>query len=978
VLDFGIPTDSSLNLVEDTLRLEYQITGTIFQAFLEQADRSPNSKALVSSFGACSYGELEEISARIASALRIEGVQPRERVVILSGRNPALVYAMLGVSRIGASFSIVDLAYPPDRIARLIGILNPASVVICGSDADVATLEPAHRFLGDKCLIVPPEAEKALSKFGWLDNALADASIDPKWPAYVTFTSGSTGGPKGVTTNHVPLCHFISWHATKHKLTPDDRFSLLAGLSHDPIYRDVFTPLSIGASLYIPEQRTIFEPRELVNWLAEHQISVAHLTPGIGEFVCAGAESAFVKLPQLRYLFWGGEKLSERVYDMLSEAAPNAAQVNFYGTTETPQAIAFNVLGQGSDKGISCIGKGIDDVQLLLINDSRKLAETGEVGEIWVRSPYLSQGYFDDDGLTNEKFVANPLTGDPDDICYRTGDLGKYLSDGAVMFIGRADQQVKIRGFRVEPAEVADEIEKVRGVTRALVIPQEDAVGNKILVGYFTCGIGSKTSSDDVISALLRVLPNYMVPSSVVQLDAFPLLPSGKIDLQSLARPKPRVDSRRMTAPINEAEEALAKLWAEILGVEKVGVNDDFQSLGGDSLSALRLLFRMKIRGIPHNVARGVLQGRTIRQIACPEIKNQNSTVKDRDDRVNLLVNIVRGLLLAIVIAGHWFPTLVRRLPELSSWERSLDVIFDISTPGFAFVFGLTLGKIYFPRYRMNPVQARRMLLTGTWVLWVGALMVAVAIRVAREGPLADVFTSNVILYYALAFATAPIWLRVISLFELEYVGCGILMIVFYFIYQTSSFWLGSYREYEGLTRIGVGLVTAKFNYFNMSFGVLGGCAAGIYLAKNSSEQLSVLSRRFSIVGMACVFLGLLVLFLWSGSLQALGLDNKDMGLWRWLLYSGLILLLGSTVAAWVRQLDNRPIMLRQASEVVATFGQCTFPIFVVHFVLWQLKPALDRVGVPDPIALASLSIAFIGFCALCMGSLYRLHYGEA
>jgi hypothetical protein len=347
--------------------------------------------------------------------------------------------------------------------------------------------------------------------------------------------------------------------------------------------------------------------------------------------------------------------------------------------------------------------------------------------------------------------------------------------------------------------------------------------------------------------------------------------------------------------------------------------------------------------------------------------------------RMNLLVNSVRGLMLALVIMGHWLPTLVRRLPELSFWQAPLNVVFNLATPGFALLFGLAMGKVYYPRYLVNADQTRRMLLAGAWMLLTGLLIVFISMIVGGQVPatliLRGILLFNVLTYYVLALASAPIWFRVISHFKSDYAGCAVLMIAFYAAYQSLSLWSGPYDQYEG--SIGLGLLVGKFNYFNMSFGVIGGCAAGIYLERHGDERLPLLARRFSVLGIVSVSLGLLILLLRSGSLQSLGADDTDMGLWRWVFYSGLVLVLGGPLAAAMVHLERWPPNLRRGVEVIAIVGQCTFPIFVMHVVVWFLKPVLIGLGIPDPVALALLLATFICFSAWCINSVYQLHYGD-
>lgn len=310
----------------------------------------------------------------------------------------------------------------------------------------------------------------------------------------------------------VTLVHFVDWHVRQHGLTRADTFSLLSGLGHDPVYRDVFTPLSLGATIACPAQSTLTDPSRLASWLHQHGVSVIHLTPPLGKLIETGAHMNRQVLDQLRYLFWGGDALSPTQYQQVRAIAPNAVNVNFYGTTETPQAMAFHTLDPEMDNARVPLGKGIADAQLLVINPDNQLVSEGETGEILIRSPYLSRGYWGDPGLTEARFIANPFTADAADRCYRTGDLGTYLADGSASFLGRADSQVKIRGHRIELAEIENAISRLPHIGQCVVLANHDAASTR-LVAY--CVAQQATRTDELRQALAGQLPDYMVHRSV-------------------------------------------------------------------------------------------------------------------------------------------------------------------------------------------------------------------------------------------------------------------------------------------------------------------------------------------------------------------------------------------------------------------------------------------------------------------------------
>ena len=551
-----------------TLCLEYRADQPIHYAFLEQAGRCPGATAILARHTTCNYAQLAQISQGIAACLLEQSASGADRVVIVASRGAGLVYAMLGCLRAGLAFTVADAAYPPARIGQIIRTLTPAVVLRCG-EASVDTDGPL-------VITVPETTAEALQAFPC--HCVALPSVSPEQPAYITFTSGSTGEPKGIVTHHAPLVHFIDWHVRQHGFTQADTFSLLSGLGHDPVYRDVFTPLSIGATLACPAQSTLTDPARLAGWIHQHGVSVIHLTPPLGKLIETGAHLNGQLLDQLRYLFWGGDALSPALYQHIRAIAPNAVNVNFYGTTETPQAMAFHTLDPDSDGARVPLGKGIANAQLLVVDSTNQLVSAGETGEILIRSPYLSQGYWGDPALTEAKFIANPFTGAAGDRCYRTGDLGTYLADGSASFLGRGDSQVKIRGHRIELAEIENAMTRHPLIGQCVVVANRDSASPR-LVAY--C-VGQKPiPADDLRQALTRQLPDYMVPALFVFLDALPLTPNGKVDKRAL--PAPFDDSAH--PPLSPLAEKLSSAWARILQVPRLDARLSFVELGGDSLS---------------------------------------------------------------------------------------------------------------------------------------------------------------------------------------------------------------------------------------------------------------------------------------------------------------------------------------------------------------------------------------------------------
>jgi hypothetical protein len=302
-------------------------------------------------------------------------------------------------------------------------------------------------------------------------------------------------------------------------------------------------------------------------------------------------------LPSLRYAFFGGDVLTARDVEGLKRLAPSATCVNFYGTTETPQAMGFYVVPEDvSGTAELPLGRGIDGAQLLVLNDVGQLAGVGELGEIHVRTPYLSKGYLGDGELTRERFLTNPFTQADGDFIYRTGDLGRYLPDGNVAYRGRRDSQVKLRGFRIELGEIGAALAALPGVAGAAVMLREDVPGDKRLAAYLVAKPETAPTISQLRASLKETLPEYMLPSSLVVLDSMPLTPNGKIDYRALPAPdnlRPQL-AEDYVAPQTSLERTIAAVWRNVLGVEKVGVRDNFFDLGGHSLLVVQVNSRLR------------------------------------------------------------------------------------------------------------------------------------------------------------------------------------------------------------------------------------------------------------------------------------------------------------------------------------------------------------------------------------------------
>ncbi len=538
------------------------------------------------------YQQLDRCATELAAKLRTAGVKRGDVVAILAQREPLLVCALLGVLRAGAAFAVLDPAYPDSRLAGAWGVARPVGLLRLGAGQPgplLAAAVTASEVCVDLALTTDAIAIRE-------EPVLRDLPVaEPHDLAYVAFTSGTTGGTKAIEGTHGPVVHFLDWQRRTFGLDANDRFAMLSGLSHDPLLRDVFAPLLAGATLEIPQPSSYADSGQLADWIRERRISILHATPALAETIfAASAPGAF---EQLRYVFLGGDRFRGTLLSAIHRAAPHAACVNFYGATETPQAMGYYVVAPGTGAASERVplGRGIEGVQLLVLNPQGRLAGVGELGEIVVRTPYLALGYRGDDALTLERFVANPFTDAERDRVYRTGDLGRYLPDGAVEFVGRRDGQVKVRGFRVELGEIEAALREHPAV-QDIAATVRDRAGEQLLAAFVVTS-SRGTTVVDFRSFLASRLPDHAIPSVFVELDRLPLTPNGKTDRSALppieAAPARHfgTQARRLLTPL---ENQLLVIWEQVLGRDNLQVTDNFFDLGGTSLTAVRLFSQLR------------------------------------------------------------------------------------------------------------------------------------------------------------------------------------------------------------------------------------------------------------------------------------------------------------------------------------------------------------------------------------------------
>lgn len=653
--------------------------GAIQDIFSDNADRWPERPCVVETRGAATatsftYRQIHYASNIVAHKLVAGGIVRGDVVMIYAHRGVDLVVAVMAVLKAGATFSVIDPAYPPARQKIYLSVARPRGLIGLAKAGVLAdeVWEYVHDELDVVCTVPQLELKDDGTIMGGAASADASAPdvldplrsraaertgvvVGPDSNPTLSFTSGSEGVPKGVLGRHYSLAYYFPWMAQRFGLSSADKFTMLSGIAHDPIQRDMFTPLFLGAQLLVPTADDIGTPGQLAVWMATHGATVTHLTPAMGQLLSAQAVTPF---PALHHAFFVGDILTKRDCLRLQSLAENVAIVNMYGTTETQRAVSYYEIPLAASapaalksmKDVMPAGSGMVNVQLLIVNrsDTAQTCGVGEVGEIYVRAAGLSEGYRGLPDLNAQKFVTNWFVGadswadsdrlaqfradgswyGPRDRLYRTGDLGRYLPDGNVECCGRADDQVKIRGFRIELGEIDTFISQYSGVRQNVTMVRRDKNEEPVLVSYIvpsaeataraaaaTAAATASATADVVVSSIVQYqdlikdlkaylktkLAAYAVPTLVVPMAKLPLNPNGKVDKPKLPFP----DTAQLTAvaqltatdtaDLSPFEQKVVAVWREVIPTAPaIGRTDLFFDVGGHSILATRMIFALR------------------------------------------------------------------------------------------------------------------------------------------------------------------------------------------------------------------------------------------------------------------------------------------------------------------------------------------------------------------------------------------------
>ncbi|HEY4326481.1 MAG TPA: amino acid adenylation domain-containing protein [Mucilaginibacter sp.] len=581
---------------EQTLLTEFNLTRiaypkdkTIVELFREQVIKNPGTAAVIYENEELSYSELDKRSNQLSNYLQQRGIKAETMVPICIERSMEMMVGILGIMKAGGAYVPIDPAYPQDRISYMLE--DTGAVLVVSSSSSREKLQESNI----KVIALDSdwhEIEKESDKD-------PHTAISSDQLAYVIYTSGSTGRPKGVMVEHgnlVSICN--AWREAYNLSSFEIRVLQLASMSFDVFAGDMCRTLPVGGTLIICPEKARYDLDELYKLIEKHKINVFETTPGLIVPLIKHIEERELTLDFMKVLVMGSDTLDIQSYQHLRHLyASKFRIINGYGTTETTiDSIYFEgEVKNYAESKVMPIGKPFLNTKVYILNSGGQKQPVGVAGELCIGGAGVSRGYLNQPELTVQKFAPDPFAKEQGARLYRTGDLARWLPDGNVEYLGRIDDQVKIRGYRVELGEIESVLNQSPGVKQSVVLAREDDRGTKRLVGYVaTEGTFDK---QEVQNYLSTKLPEYMVPALWVELESIPLTSNGKIDKKALPEPDMSAQTKTYIAPGNEIEVAIAAVWQELLGADRVGIHDNFFELGGDSILTIQVVSRLRRLG---------------------------------------------------------------------------------------------------------------------------------------------------------------------------------------------------------------------------------------------------------------------------------------------------------------------------------------------------------------------------------------------
>ncbi len=592
---YSLLTPSARQILPDpTISIPEPEQVLVHQMIKAWARQTPNEPAIMQDDQHWTYAELDEYASKLARRLIQKGLKPGDVVAVCGPRSFHLIASMVAAFLSGGVLLSIDHNLPDQRKQLMLHESKTRALIYLG-DEQQRDLTWADGISPENILFLDRLSFDALMEDEINDpSSISFPQISGNEPAYVFFTSGTTGVPKGVLGNHKGLSHFLSWQRDTFGIKPQDRAAQLTALSFDVVLRDIFVALVSGATLCLPKDDILLDPEETLNWLQQTHISIVHTVPTLAQ-TWLGNIPVSVSLPDLRWLFFAGEPLKDTLVQRWRASFPHGQIINLYGPTETTMAKCFYQVPENPPPGVQPVGFPMPQTQALVINKNGQLCGIGEPGEIVLRTPFRTLGYINGPEENLKKFFKNPFQDVEQDVVYYTGDQGRYRPDGQLDILGRIDDQIKIRGIRIELGEIESALTQHPEVQQAAVSVWEAGSDDKRLVAYIVYQPPHSPQINELRVFLKQQLPDYLIPASIIALDKIPLTSNGKLDRKAL--PRPDFDTKLDTSfipPHSETEKTLATIWGDVLKVKQVGIHDNFFELGGHSILATQVVSRIR------------------------------------------------------------------------------------------------------------------------------------------------------------------------------------------------------------------------------------------------------------------------------------------------------------------------------------------------------------------------------------------------
>jgi amino acid adenylation domain-containing protein len=582
----------------DELEREWAGNNMTLQDMLKnQFDKFPYRLALQYGEKALTYSLLNEETDIVARGIISRGIARGTFIGLLIDDRMKLITAAIAILKAGCVFLPFDSDYPLGRLRLMGGDVDLGTVIVEQAILDTPEILEIIK-TGDVDLMVIESFFADRASGVDEKDTLSNTRYSPQDNIYIYFTSGTTGRPKPMVGKNRGLLHFIRWEIDTFNVDQTFHFSQLTTPVFDAFLRDVFVPLCSGGTICIPAKKgTVQDADQLIGWVEKSALDAMHCVPGVFRlFNSRGLTQDHFKT--LKFILFSGEKTNPSDLVKWFDTFNSRVQLcNLWGTSETTLAkTCYFIRPHDINRGRMPVGNPIKGARAVILDNEMNLCDKLIPGEIYIKTPYRTHGYYNDPQLNREKFIQNPFNDDPEDLLHRTGDLGRFLADGTIDVLGRTDRQVKVRGVRVELGEIESLLQKHPDVIEAVVIQKSVSRDNSILCAYVTENLGIEVKLEELVSDIEQYaagyLPEYMIPSQVIPITEIPRLPSGKIDYDSLPDPL-ALKVLQYIPPRDHIEEKLARLWSEILTIDKIGVTIRFFDLGGNSLNLMALISRI-------------------------------------------------------------------------------------------------------------------------------------------------------------------------------------------------------------------------------------------------------------------------------------------------------------------------------------------------------------------------------------------------